>query len=277
MRRHFFVAGQAEDGKVEKTPLKEWLRHHPAHIPAGLDPDQATTWTITARLKTLGWTATETPTEVRLTMPRDKFHGSAVNGSQTTRAAASKITEDEFARKLVSEIEISLQPHKVECKRSLLYELSVDHHGDVAMGVDPDTGTPIRGGGHGFEQDILVYDLAAGGRTSVVPLIVAEVKFGRVTTHDVIVYAEQADRIRRVYPYLRYGFVLGGMPNIPGRVLRLGQRFDFIVSLSAELLPDELNVFRKLMCEEVQASVALTELLFGKQRSRLLQKRLLAE
>jgi len=60
-------------------------------------------------------------------------------------------------------------------------------------------------------------------------------------------------------------------------VLRLGQRFDFIVSLSAELLPDELNVFRKLMCEEVQALVALTELLFGKRRSRLLQKRLLAE
>jgi hypothetical protein len=79
---------------------------------------------------------------------------------------ATKMTEDEFARKLVSEIKMSLQPHKVECKRSLLYELSVDCHGDVVMGVDPDTGAPIRGGGHGFEQDILVYDVASGGSAS---------------------------------------------------------------------------------------------------------------
>jgi hypothetical protein len=100
------------------------------------------------------------------------------------------------------------------------------------------------------------------------------VKFGGITTHDVIVYSEKADRIRRVYPYLRYGFVLGGMPYIPGRVLRLGQRFDFIALLSAEPSTDELDAFREVMCEEASASVTLVNLLFGKQRPRLLRKRL---
>ena len=85
------------------------------------------------------------------------------------------------------------------------------------MGVDPDTGEPIRGRGRGFEQDILVFDEVAEAHTSVIPRIVAELKFGNVTTHDVIVYSEKADRIRRVYPYIRYGFVLGGMKHIPGR------------------------------------------------------------
>ena len=113
------------------------------------------------------------------------------------------MTEDIFADKLAKKIATSLQPHKVARKQSLLYELSVDDHGVLSKGIDPATGKPIRGGGHGFEQDILVFDQAAGGHTSVVPRIVAEVKFGSVTTHDVIVYAEKADRIRRVYPYLR--------------------------------------------------------------------------
>jgi hypothetical protein len=162
----------------------------------------------------------------------------------------------------------------VERKRSLLYDLSFDHHGRVTMGVDPDSGEPIRGAGHGFEQDILVFHDAKDAHTSVVPRIVAEMKFGRVTTHDAIVYSEKADRIRRVYPYVRYGFVLGGLPHIPGRVLRLGQRFDFIAALSKDLHPQEVKVFIDLMRDEAEASVALSELLFCKRKPRLFRKRL---
>ncbi len=134
-------------------------------------------------------------------------------------------TEDSFADALAAELSAFLKPHHIGRKRSLLYDLSFDHEGRVTMGVDPDSGEPIRGKGKGFEQDILVYDEASGHHTSIVPRIVAEVKFGAVTTHDVLVYSEKADRIRRVYPYLRYGFVLGNMKRIPGRVLRLGLRW----------------------------------------------------
>jgi hypothetical protein len=159
-------------------------------------------------------------------------------------------------------------------KRALLYDLSFDHRGSVAMGVDPDSGKPIRDHGRGFEQDILVFDDVANGDTSVVPRVVAEVKWGSVTTHDVIVYSEKADRIRRVYPYVRYGFVLGGMRRIPGRVLRLGQRFDFLAALSADLLPDELDRFYELIWQETRASQTLTELLFDDRSAAIVQKSL---
>ncbi|MBE3096282.1 MAG: hypothetical protein IMZ44_04020 [Planctomycetes bacterium] len=137
------------------------------------------------------------------------------------------------------------------------------------MGVDPDTGEPIRGRGRGFEQDIVVFDEVTDGHTSVVPRIVVEVKFRSVTTHDVIVYSEKADRIRRVYPYVRYGFVLGGMNNIPGRVIRLGQRFDFIASLSENLSKQEIKNFGSLMRDEAEISVRLSNLLFGKAKPKL--------
>ncbi len=183
------------------------------------------------------------------------------------------MTEDEFTDRLAAAIAEDVAPYHVGRKRSLLYDLSFDHRGVMTMGVDPDTGEPIRGKGRGFEQDLLVFEEASGGHTSVIPRIVAEVKFGAVTTHDVIVYAEKADRIRRVYPYVRYGFVLGGMRNIPGRVLRLGQRFDFIVAVDERLTQEGVNAFASLMREEAEASVALSDALFGKVKLTLIRKK----
>ena len=262
----------------EKHSLKRWLREHPDCIPSGLNPDRDNSWSLRDGLKKHGWTVTDARDEVQLFVPDDPTHA-RITGDLPCGPAVipQKLSEDSFADLLVSAITPSLHPHKVGRKRSLLYELSFDQHGVVAMGVDPDTGEPIRGHGRGFEQDILVFDETAAGHTSVVPLIVAEVKFGSVTTHDVIVYSEKADRIRRVYPYLRYGFVLGGLSHIPGRVLRLGQRFDFIATLSAELGPAELNWFCQLMRDEVEASLTLTALLFGRRKSKLLQKHLTAK
>jgi hypothetical protein len=189
------------------------------------------------------------------------------------------MTEDEFADRLVELISAPLSPHKIGRKRSLLYDLSFDNKGVVTMGVDPDSGAPIRGRGRGFEQDILVFDEATEthSHTSVIPRIVAEVKFGSVTTHDVIVYSEKADRIRRVYPYLRYGFVLGGMKHIPGRVLRLGQRFDFIAALDEHLENVEVTRFATLMRDEAAASMTLSEALFGNAKPKLFRKTLVIE
>lgn len=184
------------------------------------------------------------------------------------------MTEDEFTDSLAERIKDALLPHNVGRKQSLLYDLSFDQNGNVRMGIDPDSGVPIRGGGRGFEQDILIYDKSTDGHTSVVPRIVVEIKFGKVTTHDAIVYSEKADRIRRVYPYVRYGFILGGIPNIPGRVLRLGQRFDFIVSLSEVISDKELNQFIDLLREEAAASVKLADILFGKAKPSLFQRSL---
>ena len=186
--------------------------------------------------------------------------------------------EDEFADTLAKRLKPILAPHQVARKRSLIYDLSFDDRGVVTLGVDPDTGEPIRGRGRGFEQDILVFDAGAeDSQTSVVPRIVAEVKFGRVNTHDVIVYSEKADRIRRVYPYVRYGFILGGMPHIPPRVLRLGQRFDFIAALPSDLTGPEFTAFAEMIQDEAATSVGLTAVLFGARKPRLFRRRLVIE
>ncbi len=185
--------------------------------------------------------------------------------------------EDTFTDLLAERLSPLLLPHRLARKQSLLYDLSFNDLGVVTMGVDEDSGQPLRGSGRGFEQDILIYDESDKGHTSVVPRVVLEVKVGSVSTHDAIVYSEKADRIRRVYPYVRYGFVLAGLNNIPGRVLRLGQRFDFIIAIPEELPDAELKAFGGMLNEEVVASLRTSAMLFGKLKPRSVRKAFVVE
>ena len=45
---------------------------------------------------------------------------------------------------------------------------------------------------------------------------------GGVTTHDALTYSTKAATHKHVHPYLRYGFLAGGIQTIPGRLIKHG-------------------------------------------------------
>jgi len=49
------VVIQKADGGVELYPMKQWLRHHPEFLPAGMHPDSNTSHALRAALKKQGW------------------------------------------------------------------------------------------------------------------------------------------------------------------------------------------------------------------------------
>jgi hypothetical protein len=104
--------------------------------------------------------------------------------------------------------------------------------------------------------------------------LIVEVKLNRVTTHDAIVYSEKARRIRKIYPYVRYGLLLGGMEVIPGRVLRLGEAFDFIHTVGNPPTAEELQILHDLLVDEVKVSEDLTAVLFRRMKICSLRRRL---
>jgi hypothetical protein len=182
------------------------------------------------------------------------------------------MNEKEFITEFMTELDLHLEPCLVDHHKPLLYDLTVEDDGIIRMGVT-DSGEPIRGHGKGFEQDVLIYERRdVGGPpvkpcvVTVVPRVVAEVKFNSVTTHDAIVYSEKARSIRTVYPYLRYGLILGGFQTIPGRVLRLGQGFDFIFAISYPFIPDQIDSARKVFRDEVKTSRDLARIAVGREQ-----------
>lgn len=168
-----------------------------------------------------------------------------------------------FAEKLANRLRPLLPArYTVETKRSLLYAVSFADDGTLELGQNKDR-EPTRGGGTGFEQDLLVFERAIRGDTAIVPRLSVELKFGGINTHDGIVYSEKARRIRLIYPYIRYGLILGDMDTIPGRTLRLGTEFDFIVAVPGRLPSATLSRIAKLLRVELRLSRRLTSILKG--------------
>jgi hypothetical protein len=113
-----------------------------------------------------------------------------------------------------------------------------------------------------YETDLLIKDKYSNG--TWIPRVVVECKLGRIHTHDALTYSAKAATHKNVHPYLRYGILVGGRKNqaLPGRLIRHGAYFDFMVSWrGAEPEPDEWKVFCELVGNELLASRKLQELL----------------
>jgi hypothetical protein len=183
--------------------------------------------------------------------------------------------ETEFTRMLVEYLQKFLPNLGIEAKKTIFYSLYIDELGNIPLNID-NKAEPIRGGGTGFEQDILVFERVQG-KTSIVPRVVVEAKFRGVTTHDAMVYSEKAERIRTVYPYIRYGMILEDFQNIPARVLRLGLGFDFILSISNPPKHVELHTLVGLIQEEVDFSRKLGRIFFGPESITTFRRKILLE
>jgi hypothetical protein len=147
----------------------------------------------------------------------------------------------------------------VEAGRRLPYALEVRSY----------SGDDERHREHGmrYETDLLVSErLDADSWT---PRVVVEAKLRSVNTHDAITYSQKAGTHKQVHPYLRYGIFLGdrGGKPLPGRLIRHGAHFDFMLSWQG-LAPvgDELNVLIELLLAEIEASRNLETIVFDTRR-----------
>ncbi len=117
-----------------------------------------------------------------------------------------------------------------------------------------------------FATDFIVVEGTDGGWK---PRIVVEAKVDSVTTHDAITYSQKAANHKSVFPYLRYGIMLGNRQHypLPGRLYRHGTQFDFMISFREhEPSTKELEAFRDVLIDEVEASQALERMIYESRR-----------
>ena len=131
-----------------------------------------------------------------------------------------------------------------------------------------------------FQTDLVVLEYDSAGDWK--PRVVVEAKIDSITTHDAITYSQKANEHRSVYPYLRYGVMLGNRKNhpLPGRLYRHGTQFDFMISfVGTRLTRTESKGLGELLSEEIEASRLLEKLLYesrkrGRDRYWLFRRRL---
>jgi hypothetical protein len=117
-----------------------------------------------------------------------------------------------------------------------------------------------------FATDFIVVEDIDGGWK---PRVVVEAKVGSVTTHDAITYSQKAANHRSVFPYLRYGIMLGNRQHypLPGRLYRHGTQFDFMISFRGyKPSTKELEAFQDVLIAEVKALQALENMIYESRR-----------
>ena len=133
------------------------------------------------------------------------------------------MNETEFTEKLKDELQNELGSNiKVERNKNLIYKVIVNDE----FKYEPNDPKEPKRGSYAFQTDLLVTN------TGGLPLVVIEIKYGGFTTHDVLTYSIKAQRHKEIYPYLRYGLVVGGENKIYNRFFTHNIGFDFAYAFS---------------------------------------------
>jgi len=165
-------------------------------------------------------------------------------------------TEDEFvASALAAANDVLGPPLIIQRGANLLYQVPVDNR--LELKVKPKD--PKRGQS-AFQTDLCVFERIDS--ETRIPRVVLEFK-SRLTTHDVLTYSSKARKHKQVYPYLRYGLVIGSEATVPGRFFTHNESLDFCVAAASYKANRLHELFAKLLGDEVAASRELEKIAFG--------------
>ena len=169
-----------------------------------------------------------------------------LGGSDDVRTVERREREKADADKIQKLLSDHLDGYSVECGKNLLYKIEIEAPGRLSYDV---SGVPMRGQ-HAFQTDLLI----TKGPT---PLVAIELKSGSFSSHDVITYSAKAERHKRIYPYLRYGFVVIGLSAVASsltmRDLTLRWRFP-IAAASNPTWSHSCSNSRKFASDRINAA-----------------------
>jgi hypothetical protein len=135
--------------------------------------------------------------------------------------------EQQFSDLLCKTLKAKFEPaYAVSEKKALLYKIHLDP--DLHIQPAPSTGAEIqpKRGVYAFETDLLVEHARR-------PLVVFELKLG-ISSHDVITYSAKAAKHKEIYPFLRYGLLIGGQASVDARFFTHNFDLDFVLAMSLD-------------------------------------------
>ena len=162
------------------------------------------------------------------------------------------MNENQFREKIHKELKRSLSNYIVSERESLLYQLLIDAQGKL----QPSNFANPKRGQLAFQTDILI-------KNDKVPLVVIETKYGGFSTHDVLTYSTKAMKHKEVYPYIRYGLVVGGRNRIDRRFFTHNSGFDFAVALGNT--EDDLKELVEIIKKQLQNAELMLDVLKNKE------------
>lgn len=127
-----------------------------------------------------------------------------------------------------------------------------------------------------WNVDLFIGEYDDNNKNLIRPRVIIEAKYNKVNLHEPIVYNYNALLHKRLYPGLRYGFILGNSQykniDIPKQLINFGDNFDFIFVFddeSKDKLRKDLNNKKdkllEIIIKNIEYAKNIEELLIDKK------------
>lgn len=165
------------------------------------------------------------------------------------------MTEQEFSNILARALRKALRGYSVSVSDALIYKVIVNQDGKF----HPKNPAQPKRGQLSFQTDILI-------KKKDIPLVVIETKIDDFSTHDVLTYSTKAVKHKEIYPYLRYGFVVGKSKVIGNKFFTHNQGFDFALAIPSIR---KLDNFIKVVKDQIKGARLLLNILKDKHKTAI--------
>ena len=120
------------------------------------------------------------------------------------------MNESSFRENIKEKIEKNLDTDKyaVKSNKNLLYKVTVNKNFEF----EPNDPKNPKRGNYAFQTDLLITK-----NDNYLPLVVIETKYGGFSTHDILTYSTKALKHKEVFPFIRYGLLVGGTDKITNK------------------------------------------------------------
>jgi hypothetical protein len=167
------------------------------------------------------------------------------------------MNETEFRQRLKESLERELgNDYSLEENRNLIYKVIIGEN----LEYEPNDPKNPKRGDYAFQTDIVI-----AKRESNLPLVIIETKYGGFSSHDVLTYSTKALKHKEIYPYIRYGLVVGGKDKIDNKFFTHNIGFDFAIALK-ELEEADLQRLSTIIREQLESAKLLLDIFANKKR-----------
>jgi len=180
------------------------------------------------------------------------------------------MTESEFRELIKNKIKKSLDydKYRVKTNENLLYKVTVNEH----FQYEPNNPTSPRRGNYAFQTDLLITK-----QTNDLPLVVIETKYGGFSTHDILTYSTKAQKHKEVFPFIRYGLLVGGTEKITNKFFIHNVGFDFAFAYNEAQIDINVANLIRIIKDQIKNAELILDIFINKNQTKSFNTKIIIE
>ena len=180
------------------------------------------------------------------------------------------MNESSFRENIKEKIEknLDIDKYAVKSNKNLLYKVTVNKNFEF----EPNDPKNPKRGNYAFQTDLLITK-----NDNYLPLVVIETKYGGFSTHDILTYSTKALKHKEVFPFIRYGLLVGGTDKITNKFFIHNVGFDFAFALNDISSSSDVAKLIQIIREQLKNAELILDIFKDKNQTKSFNSTIIIE